>query len=44
MLYTGNDSGRLDIRHAIRLEDAGATLSLPRVGLSTALAVIYGLA
>ena len=44
MLYTRNDNGRLDIRDAILLEDAGASLSLPALGLSIPLEAIYGTA
>ena len=41
MVYVRNDNGRLDIRDAVLLEDADATLELPGIGISMPLSVIY---
>lgn len=41
MIYTRNDSGRLDIRDAVLLEDHDAVLQLSGVGISIPLAEIY---
>ena len=41
MVYTRNDSGRLDIRDAILLEDRSAMLDLSGAGITIPLAEIY---
>ena len=41
MVYVRNDNGRLDIRDAVLLEDADATLELPGIGISMPLSAIY---
>jgi Uma2 family endonuclease len=41
MVYMRNDSGRLDIRDAVLLENPEATLELPGVGISMPLSIIY---
>jgi hypothetical protein len=41
MVYVRNDNGRLDIRDAVLLEDADATLELPGIGISMPLSAIH---